>query len=116
MIEIKEIDWGIACRVGNVIYINKNLIKQDVPLYYSILNHELSHSPRFSWKDVKIDLKNNDLKGLKGKYYKFILKNPKSLIEFLPLWKYDKKLVVNPLILALYGIFLIILGGILLIL
>jgi hypothetical protein len=90
---------------------NKDLIKYDIPLYFAIFNHELQHSSGFSFKDIKLDLKNEDLKGMKKKYYKFILKHPKSWIEFLPFWIYEGNLIINPLILCFYGIILIVLGG-----
>ena len=111
--KVKETEWGIACRIENTIYINKNLEKQDFMLYLAILNHELQHSSGYSWKDIKLDLRNEHLNGLKGKYYKFILKNPKSLVEFLPFWVYEKHFAINPSMLAIYGIFLILLGVIL---
>lgn len=111
-IELKEVNWGVACRIGNKIYINKNLEKQDVTLYLAIFEHELTHSSRYSMEDVRLDLNNRHLKNLKGRYYRFILRNPKSWIEFLPFWFYEKRLAINPLILMFYGIFFIIVGGI----
>jgi hypothetical protein len=109
MVEIKEIDYGIACRIGDVIYLNKDLINYP-SLYAAILEHEKSHSSGFTFKDIKLDIHNPNLKGLKGQYYRFVLTHPKSLIEFLPAWKYDNHLVWNPLVLGLYGLIYIIFG------
>lgn len=108
--EIKFINFGIASRQGNTIYFNKKLKK--IPLLYNkILLHELDHSEGFKLKDLLIDLKNQHLKGAKLEYYKFILKNPSSWVEFCPVWVYDGKLVINPTILLLWG-FLLSVGGI----
>ena len=108
---IKEIDYGIACRINDVIYINKNLHKY-IPLYCEIINHELAHSPGFTFNDFLMDLHNKHLKGLKFQYYAFILTHPKALVEFLPCFWYNSKLVFNPTILVLYGITLVLIGGI----
>jgi len=108
---IKHINLGIASRQGNIIYLNKNL-KKYPPLYKKILEHELEHSSGFKLKDFTMDLKNSHLKGLKKSYYKFILKNPSSLIEFSPFWVYDGKLSVNPTIMLLWGLILS-MGGLL---
>jgi hypothetical protein len=113
LIELKEIPYGIGCRVGNVIYINKNLREQDVGLYIEIFKHELQHSPTYTLEDIKIDLRNKHLRHMKWRYYKFILRNPSSWIEFLPFWVYNHHLIVNPLILGFYGLTLAIIGGIL---
>lgn len=111
-IKITEIDYGIACRVGNEIFINKELSKHPI-LYSAIVNHELEHSPGFNFNDIKLDINNKHLKGLKLQYYWFILSNPKAFVEFLPCWRYNNRLVWNPLILGLYGLFLALFGGML---
>ena len=113
MIKIKEIDYGIACRIGNDIYMNKNLMEYP-RLYCAILNHELLHSPGFTLNDIFMDLHNNHLKGLKREYYSFILRNPRALVEFLPGWWYDKSFIINPSILLVYGAILALFGGLLL--
>lgn len=109
--KIKYNWFGIASRQGNTIWLNKNLLKYPA-LHAAILEHEKSHTSGYAWHDFIIDLRNNHLKGLKGQYYRFIIKNPSSWAEFLPLWSYEGQLVINPLVLALYGITLAILGGI----
>lgn len=113
-IRIIDVPFGIGCRVNDKIYLNRNLMKKDVVLYLEILDHEMKHSSGFLWKDIILDLKNENLRGLKWRYYKFILTNPSSWTEFLPFFVYEGRIAINPLISMLYGIFLIIIGSILL--
>ena len=111
MITIKEIDYGIACRIGNTIYLNKDL-KEDPLLYIKIIEHEFCHSPGFNKQDILLDVQNPQLKGLKFRYYKWILKHPKALAELLPISKYDGQIVWNPLLTVMWAICLAI-GGLL---
>ncbi len=112
IIQIKQINYGIACRIGNIIYINKKL-KNYPELYNAILRHEKAHTSGFSWKDIILDINNPHLKGLKRQYYSFILKNPSSLVEFLPFGWYNSQIIINPLLTGLYGLISILIGGIL---
>lgn len=105
-LRVKFIDWGIACRIGDNIYVNKKL-QENMLLCKRIIQHELEHSSGFTMKDITMDLKNSHLKGLKKEYYSFILSNPKSWIEFLPMWKYDGRFVFNPLIMMAWGLTLL---------
>ena len=112
VIKIHEIDKGIAHRIGDCIFINKKL--KDYPkLYNAILQHEMEHSSGFNLHDIKLDIINSHLKGLKLEYYKFILSNPSTLVEFLPIYKEKDCYIINPTLLGLYSLLLIILGGIL---
>jgi len=111
MIEINEIDYGIACRIGNDIYINKNLLKYP-ELYSKIIEHEYSHSSGFTFNDLKMDLSNNHLKGLRKQYFSFIFAHPKAFIEFLPGWWYNNLFIINPSVLLVYGAILTLFGGI----
>ena len=108
-LQIKEVPFGIACRIGMVIYIHKDLKDFSKELYDAILQHEKEHSEGFTTKDVYMDLENKQLKGLKKIYYQFILSHPSSLVEMLPAWKYDGRLIWNPLISALW---IILIGGV----
>lgn len=110
--KIKYNWFGIASRQGDLIYINKHLLKYPI-LHNKILIHELEHTSGYAWHDFLIDSRNNHLKGLKVDYYKFILKYPSTWIEFIPFWRYENKWVVNPALLLLYGV-LGIIGGLLL--
>jgi len=107
--------FGVACRINNVIYVNEKL-RNYPKLMKAILTHEFNHTNGFSWKDIRLDIRNSELRGLKLQYYKFILRNPSSWIEFLPVWKYEGKIVYNLSLLLIYGFFLIIFGGVLLLL
>ena len=93
---IKETDKGIGFRIGNTIYLNKNLDSHP-RLKQAILSHELAHTSRFTLKDLKIDLKGAYLNTVKLDYYKFLIKYPKSLMQFLPAIKIDNNLVIDPL-------------------
>jgi len=103
-------DWGIASRIGNRIYMNKELV-WNTELHDALLKHEEEHTSGFSVQDIVHDLKGEHIRGIKKQYYKFILQNPKTLVEFLPFWVYDKQLVINPLNLAVWGCGAIIIGG-----
>lgn len=88
MVEIKEVDYGIANNFGDYIEINKNL-KEDYPeLYKQILEHELSHTDKkgFNAEDLMVDLgqKINTLQLIK-----FMARHPKSLYQFRPIYKQD---------------------------
>ena len=60
--EIKKIKHGIACRIGNTIYINE-IFDKDTELRDFLIQHEGEHSTALNWKDVKMDL---DLFGKKN--------------------------------------------------
>ena len=101
---IKEINYGIACRIGNTIYINKRIKKYSSLLYDSIILHEKRHTRGFSLRDILLDVRNEEIAKYKKDYYKFILSEPSAWIEFSPICKYDGKFVVSPLILGLWGL------------
>jgi len=100
-LKIKYVNYGIACRVGNNIYIN-NKLRGDKHLHDAILKHEKAHSSGFIWNDLVMDFNVKELKYLKKEYYRFILNNPSSWTEFFPFWWYDKKFVINPLVSFIY--------------
>jgi hypothetical protein len=99
-----EINHGIACRIGNKIYINKSIKKWSPKLHKAILLHENKHTDGLSMKDIELDLKNSEISDLKREYYSFVLSNPSSWTELLPVFKYDGNWVVNPMILAMWVI------------
>jgi hypothetical protein len=86
----RKINYGIACRIGNIIYYNRNL-KKYPELLKAILEHEKEHSYNFNYNDVILDFRGKHLKCHKKEYYKFILTHPKSLTEFLPVCIYNEK-------------------------
>lgn len=106
--EIKEINYGIACRIKDTIYINSSL-KNTPKLYEAILKHEKSHSSGFEKKDIYFDIHNEEIQPFKKEYYLFVLTHPLSWIEYLPFGIYDKKFVWNPMMTMVWV--LTILGG-----
>ena len=104
-IRVKYIDYGTGNRIGNTIYLNRNL-KKYPQLHNAILNHEKKHANRFNCKDILIDLQNVDLKGKKSEFYWFIFKHPKALFNFLPLMKIENKWYVD-VSLTLFWLFFI---------
>jgi hypothetical protein len=107
-IKIKEISYAVGFRIGNNIYLNKEL-KAYPDLRKAILKHELEHTDGFSWKDIKLDLLGKNLKSVKSEYWKFIIKNPKSLIQFLPLLKINGKWTLDLMMLGGWLLFLLVL-------
>ena len=95
---IEYINVGTGNRVGDTIFLNKKL-KQFPKLHDAILLHEKRHTGSFAWSDFKLDVKNKELKGLKSQYYRFILENPGTWLNFLPVmkiknsWTYDLGLI-----------------------
>ena len=107
-LQIKKVPFGIACRIGETIYVHKDLEEYDKELYDQIIFHEMNHSNKFTLKDISMDLDNKEIKGFKGRYYGFILTHPSSLSELLPVWRYEGSFVFNPLLTSFY----LIVGGI----
>jgi hypothetical protein len=108
--QVKFVPFGIASRVGNTIYINKELPKFKYALYESILAHECKHGEGYSFSDIKLDIVNKELEGMKGDYYKFILSHPSTLTELLPIWRYEGFWQINPTLCGFY-MAVFILGG-----
>ncbi|HDK42512.1 MAG TPA: hypothetical protein ENG87_03975 [Candidatus Pacearchaeota archaeon] len=101
--QVREINHGVACRIGNVIYLNKNL-KNYPKLRKAILRHEKEHTSGYEFKDVSIDLKGTHLKSVKTDYYRFIVSYPKSFTNFAPFWIYENKFVIDPIMCVLWAI------------
>ena len=91
---VKEIDFGIACRIGNTIYVNKKL-KKHPHLFLAIMQHEFKHTSGFTMKDLKIDINNEDISDMKTDYWRFVASNPSTWTEFLPCGIYDGKISWN---------------------
>lgn len=106
--EVHKTNFGIASRVGNIIYINKRLDRNSI-LKEAIIKHELNHTNGFSKKDFLNDLGIEELRGLKKEYYKFIINNPTTWIEYLPIIYRNKKILIN-LNLSLIWLLLIVTG------
>ncbi|MFW6173153.1 MAG: hypothetical protein ACOC5T_05355 [Elusimicrobiota bacterium] len=96
-VQIKYINFGIACRVKNRVYLNKKLLKKKwKKLHDVILEHELSHSEGFNKKDMINDINNYELDPVKKEYSSFVTSTPSAWVEYLPLWVYDGNLVLSP--------------------
>ena len=111
MVEIIKTDWGLASRVGNRIYINKG-IENYPTLYKAILKHEYEHSSSMTLKDILMDINNEHLIGVKKEYYSFLLKNPKSLIIFLPIYYHKKRLQIDIAMIMFWLFVITIIGSI----
>lgn len=84
--EIKEINYGTGNRVGDIIYINKDLKKYH-GLYEAVLTHELKHTGNFKWKDLTLDLINKDIRSVRGDWLRFLSSHPRAWINFSPTMK-----------------------------
>jgi hypothetical protein len=108
-IQIKKIDFGIAFRINNKIYIN-NKIPKDSKLYKCLIEHELEHTNKFNLKDIKNDLFGQKLNNVKKDYYKFLLTNKKAWYQFLPIIKIEKKWVIDPIMSLIWGIMILLIA------
>jgi len=96
---VKEINYGTGNRVGDTIYINRDL-KKYAGLYEAVLAHEMRHTGGFKLKDMSLDLVNEDLKPLKREWLKFLLRHPRAWVNFLPVmrlegqWTFDISLLI----------------------
>ena len=106
--ELRLTDWGIAYAYGNIIEINRKLLKYP-KLYNQVLQHEKEHLKKPSFKDtLKIDFK--DLLDFKKQKYmsKILKKEPLMYLQSgMPIWIQDKKICFNPFLLFFYGITMI---------
>lgn len=109
--KIKEINNGIASRVEGVVYLNKRLRKYP-KLRKALIAHELEHSSGYNLKDLEMDVFNEHIKDHKRDYYAFVLSNPSSWTEFLPINKVGKTILINPsaCLLWILGIFIFIIA------
>lgn len=102
----------IGCRVGNEIFVHPELHKEP-ELYKAVLAHEAKHTEGFKTKDFVLDLFNDDLKGHKKAYYKFMLKHPRTMLGFLPISKVGPYWGVDLTIMTLYvvvGVLMFLIG------
>ena len=85
----------VGCRVQGEIFIHPELYKYP-KLYQAVVGHEKKHSDNFNLKDVSLDLFNDDLKGHKKEFYKFILTHPRALLGWFPLTKIGRYWAFDP--------------------
>ena len=89
MQDIKYSKNTIGCNVGGVIFLNPELYTRP-NLYQAVLAHEMKHTSSFKREDVALDLFNDDLKGHKLEFYRFMISHPRTLLGFLPVTKIGK--------------------------
>jgi len=106
MEEVKYTKFGIASRIGNVIYLNKDLLDYPI-LCKALLKHEQAHTSKFAVRDIVLDLKGTHISPVKKQYYKFLFTHPKSWTQFIPVWIYNKKIVVDPIMTFVWFLMLI---------
>lgn len=108
-IQIKECEWGVANHFGDFIEIHKDLTKFP-KLRHQILKHELGHTDQaFTIHDLKHDLKTDvDKKAL----FHFMIRRPKTWIQFLPFYyQRSKGFVWDPNLMLGYLLGIVIFGG-----
>jgi hypothetical protein len=106
MLKVNLVSYGIATRVGNEIYLNKDLLDYPV-LKNAILSHERKHTDSFSLKDLYLDVTGAELDQVKKDYWKFVFTHPSSLVQFLPIWKFGKTWCFDIALILVY----LLLGG-----
>lgn len=100
--KIRYVDHSIANRFKGYIEVNRNL-KRYPELLKPILEHELAHTDEnWSMKDFKLDFFSNS--GIDHlKLFKFMIKYPRSFIQFLPIiYNKKKELIVDYNLLTMY--------------
>lgn len=102
----------VGCKIGNKIYIHPELYLFP-NLYKAIIEHEKNHSVSYKLQDVKMDLVNEELKGHKKEFYKFIITHPRTMLGFLPIAKIGGKWVFDFTMLLLFLFGLAVFGGLL---
>ncbi|KKN19467.1 hypothetical protein LCGC14_0945390 [marine sediment metagenome] len=103
------VNHGLANNYGKYIEINRDLL-EDPELYKFILSHELEHSKESaSFLDVIHDLNLKNIKMIL-KMFKFVLKKPKTWIDFLPIQITKGKIIYDKSMISLYIIFFSLLG------
>jgi len=106
---IKYSRWGLANRFGNVVVLNINLMKYPY-LHDILLKHELLHE-RNPLKNIRVDydsLSNLSIIETIIKL-KFMLKYPKSLIQFSPIYIYDRRPYLDLSLMIVYIVIFLIL-------
>ncbi len=108
-IQIKTIDFGIAFRVNDTIFINRK-IKPNSKLYKSLIKHELNHeSGNLTLKDLKNDWLGKEIN--KKEYYKFLFKNKEAWIQFLPVIRLNNQFILDYQMLGLWLFAIIVIFG-----
>lgn len=95
-INISYTDWNIANNIDGDIELNKNL-KNYPKLHQAILDHEIRHNETNS---LVVDFGEHKVNNVE--LLKFMIKNPKSLTQFLPItysrkhgWLWDLNVILT---------------------
>jgi len=107
--KLKIIDYGIACKIGETIYINKD-IKKYPKLWNALLKHENEHTDDYGIKDILIDFRGSHLNSVKRTYYKFLLTHPRAWIQLLPIGVYDKRIIYDPVMMITWVMVITMIG------
>lgn len=109
--QIKHVSTGIANRYDDVIEINEELQKYP-RLYQQILRHELKHTDKkgFTKKDLMVDLTEDNID--QKELIKFMIKNPKSLTQILPVYIKEKTLFYDLNMLLVWGVMISLISGV----
>ena len=103
---IKTVDFGIAFKINDQIYVHKNL-KKYPKLYKALIKHEKEHSDNFNLRDIWLDLKGKHLGKVKKQYYKFLLREKKAWYQLLPIMRVEKKWVIDTVMLGFWILILL---------
>jgi len=106
MEKVQIIDFGIAFKINNVIYLHKNL-KNYPKLREALLKHEKKHTDNYKLKDILLDLTGGYLKDVKRDYYRFLFTEKKAWYQLLPLIRIRKKWIIDPLLSIIWTMLLI---------
>ena len=98
----------VGCSVGGKIFIHPKLYT--VPeLYHAVVSHEKKHSNGLNAHDIAIDIFNDELKDCKGEFYRFMLRNPRTFLGYLPItkvgryWGFDLQMLVAWIMIIGFG-------------
>ena len=108
-LNIVKINYAIAFRIGNIVYLNKNLDKYP-ELKKAIINHESEHTDGFGLSDIMTDLKGKHLGKVKKQYYKFLFTEKRAWHQLIPILKVEGKWSLDFVTLLLWILFLITFG------
>ena len=114
--ELRYVDYALANNFGDYIEINKDL-DEEPDLKRAILRHEYYHtkSNGLNKKDFLNDIAPQKIDN--WKLLKFMLKHPKSFMQFLPFyWQKDKGFVYDINAILLYTGIIVIVGAVVLVL
>jgi hypothetical protein len=108
--EVRYVPYAIANNFGTHIELNQNL-KKWPDLHDAILEHELSHTNKegFTKEDLIVDLKPTKVNN--WRMFKFIINNPKSLLQFMPVYLKEGTIFYDLNMIVIWGIMFLAMGA-----